>query len=121
MLSGLQRNVEHFYIEDMPKHISDPDNSMFCIISHEDEVYMFAKKTQKILQDRHIVVMNVKPHMTTFDHGSLETLSPLNTVVNIDGKPNCCPSIILTYLGSRLAMECSAFRTSSAGNAETVH
>jgi len=92
MLSGLRRNVEHLYIKEMPKHISDPDNSMFYIISHEDEVYMFAKKTQKLLRDRHIVVMNVKSHTTTFDHRGLETLSPPNTVVNIDGKPDCCPS-----------------------------
>jgi hypothetical protein len=90
MLLGLRRNVEQFYIAGMPKHISDPDNSMFYIISHEDEVYMFAKKTQKILRDRHIVLMNVKSHTTAFDHQGLETLSPPITGVNIDSKPSCC-------------------------------
>ncbi|KIM38926.1 hypothetical protein M413DRAFT_419911 [Hebeloma cylindrosporum] len=85
MLSGLRMNVEHFYINDKPKHISDPDRSMFRIISSEDEVYLSPKKVQKILRERHIVVTNVKSHTTTFDHRGLETLSPLNAIVTIDG------------------------------------
>ena len=65
MLLGLRRNVEHFYLEEMPKHIWDPDKSMFCIISGEDEAYMFAKKiqTRRILRNQHIVVTNVKSHI----------------------------------------------------------
>lgn len=82
------KNVESHYVKGKPRFITDPENSVFFIISEDYFRRLTDRDIQDILKARHIVVTGRRLPPHGFDADGLETLTGLELPISIYGEYN---------------------------------
>lgn len=77
--------IEKSYKNGKPLHISDPENSVFHIVSESVFKTLTDAQVQEILRTQHIVVTDTVKHNLNFKQ-ALKRLAPLSSTVTIQGE-----------------------------------
>ena len=79
--------IQECYVNDEPKWLSRPDDSMICVMSHEEMASKNTGEVHDILKHCHICVIDHEPSTMEFDESGLSTLVELDKPITMHGKP----------------------------------
>ena len=79
------REVGSAFVNDLPKHISDKQNSFFVVFRKSDFDMMPTSSVHSHLRNRHIVIPDMNLGPLTFDHQGIRQLDSLDALVQIEG------------------------------------
>ena len=84
-IESIAEAVQASYVNGLPLHLADPDNSVIKIIPEPEFIRTSDSEVQDILQEKHIVVSGILHQETTFKEALRDT-APLNSRVDIQGQ-----------------------------------
>lgn len=77
--------LESGYIDEKPRHITDPNRSVFDVIASSDFQHLSTKEIQDRLRAKNIVVTGCENPTMMFDKPGFRTLTSWNRLISIQG------------------------------------
>lgn len=84
-LRRFQDIVESFYLNGLPRHISEPKESSIFILTEKEFNKKSIRDVQDILGQKHIIVTDCSFAYLNFDEDGFRTLAPLHRVIEVQG------------------------------------
>jgi hypothetical protein len=78
-------NIEAGHLNGKPRHIADPEKSMFDIISYDEFQGLSTRQIQDRLRLKNIVVTGLQQPNVKFDKAGLREFCPLDRYISIQG------------------------------------
>jgi hypothetical protein len=88
VLKSLDRLIKAGFVNGLPPHISDIENSCFCIMSEDEFEEKSVEEIQRIMKEKHILVTDLHSSVLKFDAKGLSSLASLSIVTDIQGMWN---------------------------------
>ena len=85
MFTSIVRAVEAAFVNHLPKHIGDKQNSFFVVLRKSDFLMMPTCLVHSHLRNRHIVIPDMNLGPLTFDRQGIRQLDSLDALVQIEG------------------------------------
>jgi len=77
--------VHNSFVEELPLHVKQPTESIFCILSNAEYELKSHQEIQDLLREKHIIVTGIPFHPMEFDEEGLETLKAMDATIDIGG------------------------------------